>query len=321
MTGINSVLAQKLGLSTPSDEGIADAAQPVRLFRRAVGRAADQALGLTATVTDVSETSCDVEGVVTSGDASWVLLGLRDPGHPGLSGLFMVDPQVRSALVDIQTMGMLLPASETPRKVTKTDAALTMPFASTLLEQMHEVNLGEGGVSLTGYDIGPIEDLRTAGLVMIQGQYLCWRLTVGLGGGDVTGEMMIVLRSMEQPDLDEGYDDQSWRAAMRAAVGEAEAEINALLCTMHLSLDEIEGLEIGQVVELTGTTVESVTLHGADGDQLATARLGQIAGKRAVRIEPHHVTLQDGPSWAQTPLPDVAVPKDVEQVEHQETLA
>ena len=43
-------------------------------------------------------------------------------------------------------------------------------------------------------DICPIDDLRTAGLVMVQGNYRIWRISIQMGGGEAQGEIMIAMR-------------------------------------------------------------------------------------------------------------------------------
>ena len=82
---------------------------------------------------------------------------------------------------------------------------------------------------------------------------------------------------------------------------------------MTLPISKIEEFEVGQVLELAGTTVGSVTLVGADGKPVATARLGQVAGKRAVRVEPEQVQLQEDAAYvtAAKTQPDVEVMSDV----------
>ena len=64
---------------------------------------------------------------------------------------------------------------------------------------------------------------------------------------------------------------------------------------MTLPISKIEAFEVGQVLQLAGTTVGSVMLTGPGGEKVATARLGQVAGKRAVRIEVAQVDMQDDP--------------------------
>jgi flagellar motor switch protein FliM len=78
-----------------------------------------------------------------------------------------------------------------------------------------------------------------------------------------------------------------------------------------LPIHKIEGFEVGQVLHLPGTTVGSVNLKGPDGAHVATAQLGQVAGKRAVRIEPVKVEMQEtDPVFAPDSAGDPMAPID-----------
>ncbi|WP_296417422.1 FliM/FliN family flagellar motor C-terminal domain-containing protein [Pseudooctadecabacter sp.] len=293
MTAMNPVLARKMGLEAPPAAAVADPASPLRLMRRAVSRAADQALSLSATVHDIVEDRCEVEEMIEDGPDGWVVLGLRDGSNAGLTGLMLIDPVVRQALVDMQTMGRLMPVMAEQRRVTRTDAALMLPLAEDMLRQLAEVGFGAGRVDMVDLDVAPIDDLRTAGLVMVQGSYLRWRVAVHIGSEAVAGDIILALRlpKIEGDGTGEGQD--GWHRALRASVCEAEADLDAVLCRMRMPMDRIEAFEVGQVLPMAGTTVGSVTLTGPDGSAVAVARLGQMAGKRAVRLQQPTLTMDD----------------------------
>lgn len=298
MDRVNPILALKLGL-TPQDAASPldkDAPiSPMRQMRRALGRAADKAVGLSASVLGIAEDEQDAEGLIETGPEGWVVLGLRGAGAAGLTGLFLLDPALRSALVEMQTMGNLLPAADQERAVTGTDAMMCAPFADQLMKQLAEAGFGAGEFEPANYDMGPIEDLRTAGLVMTQGAYRSWRITVQLGGGDRQGEIMIAMRPKVTVMAEPSNSTQAWASKLRRVLEDAPAEMSAVLTKITLPISKIEDFEVGQVLQLAGTTVGSVTLTGPDGKPVAMARLGQVAGKRAVRIEPLHIELQDDP--------------------------
>lgn len=295
MDAVNPVLAHKIGLSPtktdPAEGG--GAPTPMRQMRRALGRSADKALGLSASVLGIAQEDLEVEDLIESGPEGWVVLGLRDGDHAGLTGLFLIDPQLRSAVIEMLTMGNLLPPSEDQRGVTRTDAVMAVPFADQLLKELAEVGFGSGAFDPAAYDMGPIDDLRTAGLVMTQGLYRSWRITVQMGGGERQGEMLIALRPQVETPPAATKAKPDWSEALRAALDEAPVELDAMLTRMVLPINKIEEFEVGQVLHLAGTTVGSVSLTGPSGKVVATARLGQVAGKRAVRIETDVVELQD----------------------------
>jgi len=208
------------------------------------------------------------------------VLGLRNGAHAGLTGLFLIDPPLRSTILEMLTMGRLLPPSENQRAVTRTDAVMTIPFADELLKELGRVGFGGEDLDPAAYDIGPLDDLRTAGLVMTQGTYRCWRITVQLGGADAQGEMMIALRQDTEEPVQDVLASPDWSARLRGALEDAPAEMDAVLAQLTLPIAKIEDFAVGDVLHLAGTTVGSVTLCAADGDVIAQARLGQVAGKR-----------------------------------------
>lgn len=304
MVAINPILAQKLGLTqAPPEAQDAQPATPMRQMRRALGRAADKAAGLSVSVLGISEEDMDAESLIEGGPEGWVVLGLRDGSSAGLTGLFLLDQPLRSALVEMQTMGSLLPPSDDQRRVTRVDAVMTLPFASQVLAELAEVGFGAADLEPAAYDIGPIDDLRTAGLVVVQGNYRIWRITIQMGGGETQGEMLIAMRPKVSVVTAPVKDTSGWSVALRDAVQEAPAELDAILTRMTMPIHKLEEFEVGQVLNLAGTTVGSVTLTGPGGIIITTARLGQVAGKRAVRVQHSRVELQDDPTNLATPTP------------------
>ncbi len=291
---MNPVLAQKMGRSPVAQDKEGDVVEtPMRVMRRALARAADKSVGLSVSVLGISQDDSSAEDLIESAPQDWVVLGLRDGHEPGLTGLFLLDPVFRSALVEMQTMGNLLNTTQEQRKVTGTDATLTVPFAASLLTELSDAGFGGGDVRIGGYDIGPIADIRTASLVLTQGGYRFWRVTVQLGGTDAQGELMIAMRAEAAAPVPPPQDDKAWSDAFQKSVGNAPAEMDAVLATLRLPISNVETFEVGQVVPLAGTTVGSITLTGPSGERFAQARLGQVAGKRAVRIETAQVEMHD----------------------------
>jgi flagellar motor switch protein FliM len=296
MDAVNPILARKLGQAQKTaPEAPESAKSPTRQMRRALGRAADNAVGLSASVLGISEDVMDAESLIEKGPEGWVVLGLRSGDAAGFSWLFLVDQPMRSALIEMQTMGSLLPLAQAQRPVTRTDAVMSVPFAANLLAELGEVDFGAPDVNLASYDIGPVENLRTAGLVMMQGSYRVWRVSVQLGGGEAQGEMLIALRPKEANVPKPVVNTNTWSKNLHNALGDAPADLDAVLSKMTLPIGMIEAFEVGQVLQLAGTTVGSVTLTGPGGEKVSTARLGQVAGKRAVRIEDVQIDMQDDP--------------------------
>lgn len=295
MDVMNPVLAQKMGLTATAEAtgDEAGAVSPIRIMRRAMARAADKAVGMSASVLGMSDEEASAEELIENAPDDWVVLGLRDGSEAGLTGLFLIDPPLRSALVEMQTMGALLAAPAVQRSVTGTDAALSLPFATKLLSELEEAGFDVGDVAAGQYDIGPIEDIRTAGLVLCQGRFRYWRVSLQMGGADLQGELMIATRCALATEDTPTEGANEWSSTFQKTVEGVTAEMDAVLAQVKMPISEVEALAVGQILRLAGTTVGSVTLSSPDGKAIAKARLGQVAGKRAVRIETPNVELQD----------------------------
>ncbi|MCF2904277.1 FliM/FliN family flagellar motor switch protein [Octadecabacter sp. CECT 8868] len=296
MDGINPILSRKMGLAPPdaaSKPEETKPSSPVRQMRRALPRALDETVGLSASVSSVAVEDSEAENLIEDGPEDWIVLGLRDVGSAGLSGVFLIDPPLRSALVEMQTMGHLLPPAKEQRKVTRTDAVMSVPFADKLLKELADTGFGQDDIDPAAYDIGPMEDLRTAGLMMIQGSYRVWRVTVHIAGGEHQGEVLIAIRPKVEKAPAAKNEGIEWTTKLRVALEEASVDLDAVLTKFSLPISKIERFEVGQVMTLAGATVGSVTLTGPAGESVASARLGQVAGKRAVRTEIIDMQLQD----------------------------
>lgn len=300
MDAVNAVLAKKLGLT--GDMPVVDAGggpddvvlSPMRQVRRALARAADGSVGMLASVLGIADEELEAEALIETSPKDWVVIGLRDDTGAGLTGLFLIDPALRSALVEMQTMGKLLPDVQDERPVTRADAQLTIPFAAQLLSELADVGFGSSDLDPNGFDLGVMENLRTAGLVMTQGLYRVWKISVQVGGGERQGELLIAMRPKTNEIPDIKAPTAAWSDSLRRAVALAPTDLDAVLTRMTLPMGKVENFKVGQVLNLAGTTVGSVKLVGPGGEHVATARLGQVAGKRAIRLEPEIRNLQEG---------------------------
>jgi flagellar motor switch protein FliM len=119
-------------------------------------------------------------------------------------------------------------------------------------------------------------------MLLADGQYRAVRLTLDLGAGPRQG-LLVLLHRLAPPPSDPRPDDAS-DITVAPQVLAAHATVSAILHRLHLPLSEAEALTAGQILPLPGVTVASVQLQ-AGGFDLGPARLGQMSGRRAVRLE------------------------------------
>jgi flagellar motor switch protein FliM len=182
--------------------------------------------------------------------------------------------------VEAQVLGRVSASPCEPREPTAADAALARPLLEAFLT---EAEAAVEGTPLAGWLAGPtlgerVASPREAALLLRDGRYRAVRLTLDLGAGERQGLVLILALVAERPAQHEPT------PTVAPQVLRSEARLDAVLHRLHLPLSEAEGLAVGQVLPLPGVTVASARIE-AGGVVLGPARLGQVAGMCAVRIE------------------------------------
>lgn len=284
----------------PLDATLVAPVSPSKALRLAMIRAADVQAGLMIAVLGITEEVVPLEDLLRLIEDGHLLLALN--GDQGLCGLAGIDLQTRAAVIEMQTTGTLRATPADPRPVTATDAAMLAPLIAGLLaEAVHSTE----GTPLAGwtahYKVGDrVPNTRAAGMTMIDTTYRLVRLTLDLGAGDRQGMIQIALPlSPEMKVLHAPDTAATWAADIADAVGTAPADLHAVLHRMRLSLRQVDGFQVGQLIALPGITVGSVKLETTDGRVVARARLGQMTGLRAVRIQaPAPAEMAESPGFA-----------------------
>ena len=259
-----------------------------RALRLAAARAAERALGLSLTVLGVTQESEDLEAACKRLEGDWLLIGLWRQGE--LAGVAALDLQTRAAAIEMQTLGQLRSAPAPERAITASDIALNVPFIEALLAQIEDAADGTELLGWTeGATPGPrLADARAVGLALAEASYRVVTMTLDLGTGERQGEVMLILPAAPAPVHQQDGEARAadrFAAQFRATVMEAPAELHAVLHRMKLPFSRISALEVGQTLPLPGVTVASVRMEGPGGQVFGRARLGQVTGLRAVRLE------------------------------------
>lgn len=262
-----------------------------------LARAAQFAIGLDL-VAQAGPALCgSADDVLGAIEPDRLLVRLEDGA--GGCGLAVLDRELVAAMAEIQTTGRLESRPAALRPMTRTDAALSEPLLARFLA---ETALAPGYAPR-----GKIASLRLARQLISARVLRVQEFALELGEGKRQGHLAILVPQAEpEPPEPESRDQRSdWSAALGEVVGAAPARFQAVLHRLQMPLSAACDFEVGQVVALTGSGIGSVSIEAPDGLQVARARLGQVAGRRAVRLE-----LPQAPELAEAPIPAIDLPRD-----------
>lgn len=280
----HQVLRRLLRQTEPEPEHLG----PARVLGLAMGRAADRGLGLSLTVTGVQDQRLGLDGLVDSLGGELMLLALSRGGSQ--IGILALDAEFRSAVVEMVTLGRLRDAAASARAVSPGDVAICLPFGERFLA---EVAMASEGTSLAGWADGfdvdsRLPDARTVGLSYAEVAYRLARFSLDLGVAGRRGSLILALPA-DPPktghDRTVGPTGAGFNDTLQDAVLEAPALLHAVLHRLPMSIRQAGALTVGQTIPLPGITTRSVRIEGPDGTMLGPARLGQVSGLRAVRLE------------------------------------
>jgi flagellar motor switch protein FliM len=227
-----------------------------------------------------------------------LVVALED--RDGHRGLLVLSHGMVDALIEVQTTGRVEARPLPPRPVTRIDEALTRDFVDlSLAAWTHETNGEEGRDWPERMVFGStIPDRRQLPLLMPECGYHLLSARVAVGEeAPREAEVMMLLPVTAAAGADTratgtapGEAAQTagqpaeWKDAMETAVQDAELCLNAVLMRTRRSLAEIERLEPGDLISFGPAELASVRLETPAGRHVATGRLGQVGGMRALRL-------------------------------------
>ena len=263
----------------------ARAMSPSRALRLSLARAADSVLNLAATVATLEQMVLPHDGIAREMGEDGLLLLLDGPG--ARRGALRFDPQFMAALIEVQTIGTVERAEAIPRPVTRTDAAIAAPLVDSMLaladDLLAEAADGPDEPAPSGFRFGDmVEDLRMLMLSLDAPDFDLFRLTVDLGEGAKTGVMTLLLphepARRKQPDTAQGG------TTLKANALGAPIVLEAVIERLSLPLREVCTLMPGAVLNLSRRALDDTRLMAAGAHPVATVKLGQAGGWRAVRL-------------------------------------
>ncbi|SMO84881.1 flagellar motor switch protein FliM [Thalassovita litoralis] len=280
MTIKNTILQRKADAAREDRE--ARVMSPRRALRRALARVAELGLSLPLSVTGAEEMEVDRDSLLGRIEDGGLMVTLeRDAGPPGL---VVLDLQLLTALIEVQTLGQVFARTAQARAVTRTDAAVAMPLIDGMLSGFDTLLNGDDrAAALTGFHFGQwARDRRILAAQLPDGGYSLFRLSVVIGTGDRIGAVTLALPcpvAVSSPPQ-----HQTRPGSVREEVMEAPARLETILHRLEMTLDQIAGLSAGDVLTVPLRALSEVRLHTGDRQIVASGVLGQLGGHRAVRL-------------------------------------
>ena len=254
-------------------------------LQRALYRAAHLGLGLTLEIAQSSSRVRDRDGVLTQVQPSDLIVRLEQEGDG--AGVMVLDLDLVSALVEVQTLGSVMDRPAPERAVTSTDAAVALPLIDGTLSGFEALLPRDETDTAPGFHFGAwVRDPSLLAAQLPDGAYDTFALSVTIGSGDRTGRLFLALPVPPEPTPDPtDASEDADRDSLGNEVMDAPARLDVVLHRMEMPLGEIGALQPGDVLTLPLRALSEVTLHAGERKAVAVGVLGQLSGQRAVCIK------------------------------------
>lgn len=253
------------------------------MLAKTMPRDADKLLGLQIAVTEVTPGEARKPDVIKGlKPTDLIYLMKADKAAPGLCTL---SPGLLSALIEMQMSGRVSTGEAAERTPTRTDGVV----ASDIVDRWIAAAKAEAAAQdildrlpfAEHYRAATVPDARNADLALDPGMFRTLSVSLELASGAKSGVLFfaIPVRQERGRTLASGTADE-----FRDVVREARTALKVVLTRLPRTLAEARRLSVGDTLEVPIDALRAVTLESADGHAVATGRLGQSGGLKAVRI-------------------------------------
>lgn len=303
MSGAQGETVIRRKLSSPAETGRSLHLGLLRSLRQAVAREARQRIGLRL---DVIGATLDVHSDdaipdVLAADHLLVMLQRR----AGLSGALAIGPDLVRALVQQQTIGMLMDSdgAAPERAFTNTDSALCAPVIEAMFAQASEMaEAKEDSEALAGHRLGQrVRDGRAAAVALDGAEFRVIDLTLDIDQGRAQSRLMLILPNAPAPPPEEVVERRN-RLTLGDVALQAPVRMNAVMCRIPLMWSDLAEMAAGDLLPLPSYRIDRTELLTMSGRSIGWGRLGKVDGLRAVRIN-ETTSPEDGFTEAPAPQP------------------
>ncbi len=251
-----------------------------RAWRMCVPRVSESAFGLIAAITGFEESRASLKTVIDQLPEQSLMFRMEcyDDGL----GLALLDSQLIASLVEVQTTGKVTDTPLPERPCSLIDAAICSHVVDRWQRGV-DVVMGDAktAIPLLGCKLGGrLDDRRAAALALEDTGFFVQKITFDIWEGARTGEM-VLYHPIDRIKL--GARGKLGNRTPQSLLA-AETELAGVLYQTSLSLDDAKALELGDIIAFPASLIGDVSVRTSAGNEVATARLGQAEGYRALRL-------------------------------------
>ncbi|SFE90722.1 FliM/FliN family flagellar motor switch protein [Roseivivax sediminis] len=254
-----------------------------KALRRALARTAEESWNLALIARNARLSAADQDDTTARLQEGDLILLLD--GSEGALGFATLDRQAVTALVEVQTLGIVTDMPLDDRRLTPTDAAIAAPLVEGALGRLTGYLAQDPvGAQVDGFRFGAmVENARIAANLLAAPRYRVLEADIDLGGGLRQGRIVLALPDRKViPTAPEGEEDAPPRHADLMMT--LPAQIDAVLCRLRLPFAEAQKLEPGALLPLPAGVLDHAELVAGNGHRVTGGRLGQVNGQRAIRV-------------------------------------
>ncbi|MBU2936225.1 MULTISPECIES: FliM/FliN family flagellar motor switch protein [Pacificibacter] len=277
-----SAMRRKAGVGRPPPE--VTSMSSAKALRLAAAKAAEYCTGMVMQVTDVMEKLTSTSRLPDQISDNSLLALLEGPENA--YGLAVFSLAVTTSVVEQMTTGNVQKHMPEERKPTSTDSVMCFELIDQMLAHFeHIVQEAADPPDIEGYrTAAQLSETRSIPIAFDDIRYRMFHMTVDLGQGLRSGEIMFIYPASRPKPKPELGSQSDWQRDFKTSVMRTEANLDTVLHRVSLPLLDAANLGVGMTIPIPHKALMRVELV-ADGRRVSFGRLGQVDGHRAIRVD------------------------------------
>ncbi|MBB1490429.1 FliM/FliN family flagellar motor switch protein [Paracoccus sp. MC1854] len=267
-----------------------------RIVAGAIGRAADRVHGLRLFFDRLDYDRAALAELAELFPERALISVVEGPGEA--LGVVAICPGLLGAVIEMQATGRISARAPSVRRPTRADGLICADLINACLSELgEELVLPPDGEGLRGFRYASfLEDPRPLELMLEDGSFHLVQARLRAGEtGQRDGRILIALPARPEPAARPATAmavdkpalapaGASAAATLSEAVRAAPIDLAGILCRRMISLGELRGLMPGDMIALPPHVLANASLETATGQVLFRGKLGELAGRHALRL-------------------------------------